>query len=399
MSSYFYGMTLVTAGATEIIENAAIIVKNDRFVKIGHAKQIAAPADAEIVDLSDKTVLPGLIDSHIHCFLDASPDPMVSMDNDSTVNLVIKATKNMCKTLEAGFTTVRDLGGRGDLSFQLRKAAADNMFPSPRILTSGRYITMTGGHGHKTGIEADGTDLVRKAAREMLKQGADVIKVMATGGVMTEGVQPGSAQFTREEMAAATEEAHKVGKKAAAHAQGTEGIKNAIMAGIDSIEHGIFLDEEAVTMMRKNNTYLVPTLSAPYWVIEGGPESGIAQFVIDKVQITIKNHFPSFRLAHEKGVKIAMGTDAGTPLSRHGGNAKELELMVENGMSPQEAIFATTITSAELLGLSDCLGSIEVGKIADMVVFRNNPLDNISNVYNVDRVYRSGKMVYQSLHD
>lgn len=393
MIRYYFGMTLVTADAAEIIENAALVVENETFVKIGSAKQISAPAGAEIVDLSGKTVLPGLIDSHIHCFLDASPDPTVSFNNDSTINLVIKAIDNMRKTLEAGFTTVRDLGGKGDLSLQLRKAAAENRFPSPRILTAGRYITMTGGHGHKSGIEADGADMVRKAAREMLKQGADVIKVMATGGVMTEGVQPGSAQFTREEMAAAAEEAHKAGKKAAAHAQGTQGIKNAILAGIDSIEHGIFLDEEAVAMMKKNNTFLVPTLSAPYWVIEGGPESGIAQYVVDKVQITVKSHFPSFRMAHEKGVKIAMGTDAGTPLSKHGGNAKELELMVENGMSPKEAILSTTITAAELLGLSDRLGSVEVGKVADMVVFRENPLDNIANIYSIDEVYRAGKKV------
>ncbi len=394
MVQALYGMLLITGNNHEVIEDAVLFVEDGCFTRIGSKNKITKPRHAHTIDLTGKTVLPGLIDSHIHCLLDASAEPTMALKEDTTVEVIVKAIGNLRRTLEAGFTCVRDMGGKDCLTIELREAAASGLIGSPRLLTAGRYITMTGGHGHATGREADGPSEVRKAAREMLKQGADFIKIMATGGVMTEGVDPGSAQLSEPEIRAGVEEAHKAGKKAAAHAQGTEGIKNALRAGIDSVEHGIFLDEEAVELMKNKGVYLVPTLSAPHWVLEGGFEAGIAQYVVDKVNITAKSHFPSFKMALASGIKIAMGTDAGTPLNRHGNNTWEFSLMVDQGMSPLDAIVAGTSRAAELLGIADRLGSITQGKIADMVVLGNNPLDDIAGLFNVEEVYLAGEKVF-----
>ncbi len=374
-----------------LINDAVIIVQEGRFKNIGQSIQI--PKDAEVTDLQGKTVIPGLIDAHIHSILDASANPEKNLIEENDALTIIKAQKALEKTLKAGITYVRDLGGAKYLDLGLRDAVKKGLVKGPRIQVAGKMITMTGGHGYKMGREVDGTAEARKAAREQLKAGVDIVKIMATGGVMTEGVEPGSPQLSLEEIKAAVEEAHKAGRKTASHAQGTIGIQNAVKAGIDSIEHGIFLDQETVDLMRTHDTFLVATLTAPYWIVEKGVENGVPEFAVKKSEQIIKSHCESFKLALDNNIKIAMGTDAGTPFNEHGKNTYELKLMVEAGMSSMQAIKAATLGGAELLDITEDFGSIEKGKVADMVVINGNPLDRIEDVFKIASVIKAGEVV------
>ena len=370
------GLNLLDVRERKINERIDIIVKDGIIKEIGKNIEDMKYRDAERLDLSGKYLLPGLINSHVHLFLDGSVNVMASLQEDAGVKL-LKAANFAYDFLKSGVTTVRDLGGVNYLDLSLREAINRGIIDGPRYLVSGKPIVMTGGHGYFFAREADGPDEVRKAARENLKKGVDVLKFMATGGVLTPGVEPGSPQLTYEEMKAGIEEAHKAGKKAAAHAQGNEGIKNAIRAGIDSIEHGIFLDDEAISMMIDRGTYLVPTLSAGYLIAEEGKEAGIPAYTVEKSKRVMDPYYKSFRLACERGAKIAFGTDAGTPLNFHGPVTLEMKLMVKHGLKVWDAIRAATIVAAELLGMDDKIGSVEVGKFADLVVLDGNPLEDL----------------------
>ena len=295
--------------------------------------------------------------------------------------------------MKSGVTYIRNLGTERYADVKIRHAMEKGLTQKIGMVVSGPFITMTGGHGYYMGIEADGVDECRKAARTIIKNGADVVKIMATGGVLTPGVEPGAAQLTMEEIKAAVDEAHRADKRTATHAQGTTGIKNAVMAGIDSVEHGIYLDDEVIQMMLDRGTYLVPTLIAPLAIVEGGDEAGLPDFVMRKARMVLEAHRESFRKAHKAGVKIAMGTDAGTPLNYHNKTYRELELMVENGMTPMEAVVAATKTSAELLRVEDKYGTLEKGKMADLIVLSENPLENIGTLGHVEHVIKEGKIV------
>src|SRR5699024_2889263 len=333
-------------------------------------------ADKEI-DLDGKYIMPGLINSHVHITMEPIGDPFVLIMNESDAKAAIRGVKNLKKQLKYGTTYFRDLGASNGVDIDLRNAVNEGLIEGAEFKCAGSVVTMTGGHGWPIGREADGVDETRKAAREQLKKGSDLVKIMATGGVMTTGVEPGSPQLSMEEMKAAVEEAHKAGKKTASHAQGTQGIKNAILAGIDSIEHGLILDEEAVDMMYENNTYLVPTLVAPYVIVEKGVEAGIKKDSYEKAVSIMESHIKSFKMSYEKGVKIAMGTDAGTPFNTHDMAWMELKLMIEYGMKPMDAIVSSTRNSAELLDILEDYGTIEKGKFADFLILDENPLENI----------------------
>lgn len=387
----YKNLNLVDVKEEKIIENAVIIVKEGKFKSVGH--DIEIPKEAEIYDLEGKTVIPGLIDSHIHSMLDASSDPHTSMEKENDAVTIIKARNALKETLKSGITYVRDLGGAKYFDLGLRDSVNKGLINGPRMQVAGKLITMTGGHGHRMGRETNGVGDARKAAREQLKAGVDVVKIMATGGVMTEGVEPGSPQLSLEEIEAAVKEAHKACRKTASHAQGTSGIQNAIKAGIDSIEHGIFLDQKTVDLMRERGTFLVATLVAPYWIVEKGVENGIPEYAVEKAKRIIESHHNSFELALNNNVKIAMGTDAGTPFNEHGKNTYELKLMVEAGMKPLKAIKAATLGGAELLEIKEDYGSIEEGKVADMVVIDGNPVENIEDIFNVETVFKAGDVV------
>jgi imidazolonepropionase-like amidohydrolase len=252
---------------------------------------------------------------------------------------------------------------------------------------------MTGGHGHWLGREADGPDDARKAVREQLKAGADVIKIIATGGVMTPGVEPGSPQMTFEEMRAAIEEARKAGRRTAAHAMAATGISEAIDAGITSIEHGVFLTDEIVAHMRRDGTFLVPTLNAPTAIAAGGLAAGIPAFMVRKSEQVVPAHVASFQLAHRAGVRIAAGADSGTPLNFHGSLLPELTLMVKYGMTPLEAIRSATVTAAECLGLGEVTGRVAPGYAADLIAVAGDPAERIEALADLKLVLVNGRVI------
>lgn len=365
----------VFTGLEDHWQELYIVIEGTKIKAVEPDLNTAAYLDAEIIDVTGSYVLPGLIDCHVHILNSgAADDTRERMEPDAYKTL--KGAAHARKMLTCGFTTVRNMGSEHCLDVSLSRAIDEGLIEGCRIIPSGEFITMTGGHGWSMGRQVDGPWEAKKAAREQLRAGAKVIKIMATGGVMTPGVEPGSPQLTLEEIRAAVEEAHKAGCKTASHAQGTAGIKNAILAGIDSIEHGIYLDEETVDLMLKYNVALVPTLVAPYHIVRGGIEAGIPAFAVDKAKRVQERHLKSFELALRAGIKIGMGTDAGTPLNRHGNNALELQLMVEAGMSPLQALLAATRNAAEIIGRDD-LGTIEVGKTADLIIVDSDPLQDI----------------------
>jgi imidazolonepropionase-like amidohydrolase len=311
---------------------------------------------------------------------------MTSIAKESVSTITLKAAQHAKLTLEAGVTSIRDMGGKDYIDIAIRDGIDSELIPGPRMVCSGKAICMTGGHGWQFGREANGMDGVREAAREQLRAGASLIKLMATGGVLTKGVDPGSVQFTLEELIAGVEEARKAGRRTATHAMGTEGIKNALWAGIHSIEHGVYLDDEAIELMLEMKAYLVPTLSAPYHIIKAGTKKGVPAFAVEKSKLVTKTHFQSVRKAHQAGVPIAMGTDAGTPFNRHGENLREMELLIKTGFTPMEAIVAATKTGSEVLGLEKKIGTLEKGKLADLIVVDGDPIRDISLLQKKDKI-------------
>jgi imidazolonepropionase-like amidohydrolase len=376
----------VIVGTGEVIEKGTVAVDSNVITYVGPAKRFKISKKDTIFDISGKTILPGLIDAHVHLCIDGSPDPMTSLLKDSIPQLTLKAASHARRTLDAGVTTVRDMGGRDYVDLAIRDGIESGLLQGPRMICSGRVVCMTGGHGWQFGREADGTDEIREAVREQLKAGADFVKMIATGGVMTKGVDPGATQFTLEELLAGVEEARKAGRRTATHAQGTEGIKNSLWAGVNSIEHGFFLDDEAIELMLETNAYLVPTLNAPYQIIRGGVKRGVPRYAVEKSKAVMKSHFQSVRRAYKAKIPIAMGTDAGTPFNCHGENLKEMELLVKAAMTPMEALIATTKTASEVLGLEKKIGTLEKGKLADLIVVDGDPVKDIRLLQNRDKI-------------
>lgn len=330
-------------------------------------------------DCTGLFIIPGLIDCHVHLSGSGDPQELNAARTTSLAQRAWKAEGYARSTLEAGITTVRDLGAADRLNVDMARAVEAGLIDGPRMLAAGLGVTMTGGHGHGfLATEADGPDAVRKAVREQLRAGATAIKLFASGGVMTPGVDPRSPSFTEEEMRAGVEEAHKAFRVVGAHAQATDGIKNAIRAGVDSIEHGVWLDDEAIELMLDRGTYLVATLTAPFQIAHCGLEAGIPAYMVDKGWQVLDSHEQSFRAALKAGVNIAMGTDQGTPVNRPGENAQEIVRMVQLGMSPSAALMAATAWASDLLQISDEVGRIQPGLAADLVILGRDPIEDIT---------------------
>lgn len=393
MTTKITNITLYT-GTGEKLENTAVVFNNQEILAVG-PEAISFEAD-EVIDGQGFVAMPGLFDMHVHLCMDGVADPFTQIFRDSEGDATLRSLKNARKQLESGVTTVRSLGAKYDTDLALRNAIAAGMVDGPTIYGSGQPIVMTGGHGYVLATEADGVDEVRKAARQQLKKGADVLKLMATGGVMTPGVDPGSPQLSEDEMRAAIEEAKHTGKTTAAHAQGTIGIQNAIRAGITSIEHGIYLDDETIELMVRYGTVLVPTLVAPYYIVKNGLEAGIPAHAVKKATTCMEAHLESFKKAVQAGVMIATGTDAGTPFNLHGDIATELKIMHECGMKVRDIITAATLNSAKTLNIEDITGSIEKGKVADIVLFAEDPENDIEAFKKVTHVFKSGKLVHEN---
>lgn len=328
-----------------------------------------------------------LIDTHVHLCLDGGVSPAAQVTSETYAMTILRAARNARRQVEAGVTTVRDLGARscldqygpGGVAHNIKRAVAEGICSGPRILASGLAITISGGHSHWMGREADGADAVRKAVRLELKDGADIIKFMATGGIATQtSADRFGAQLTPDELAAGVGEARKAGRRTAAHAEGHDGIMNALRAGVNSIEHGSYLTDEAVELMKRQDTVYVPTFAVRQRIFAEGRSAGVPEFIVSQVARAIEAHTGSLRRAHRAGVAIAMGTDAGASLFPHGGSAAELTAYVAAGMTPMEAILTATRHAAALLGLDDRLGTLEPRKLADLIVVDGNPHANIS---------------------
>jgi imidazolonepropionase-like amidohydrolase len=376
--------TLFDGTGTPPRSGVDVLIEGGRIAAIGSG---ATPReDAEIIDLQGRWLMPGLIDCHVHLTFNGDADEVSSAPTMPAPLLGWNASENARRTLEAGITAVRDLGAKDNVNVLLRNQIAAGKLPGPRVRAVGAAICMTGGHGWWIGRQADGADDVRKAVREQLRAGADAIKLIATGGVMTPGVDPRSPQLTEDELRAGIEEAHKAFVKVGSHAQATAGIKNAVRAGVDSIEHGIYLDDEAVGLMKERGTFLVATLVAPANISRFGLAAGIPSYMVEKSDRAAEAHKESFRKALRAGVRIAMGTDAGTPFNRHGENAQEIVLMVECGMKPADALVAATRSAAELLDMLDDTGTVEPGKSADLLILDGDPLADISILTPPDKI-------------
>ncbi|KZN24321.1 amidohydrolase [Haladaptatus sp. R4] len=381
---------LVLRGADVVdangIREADVAIEDGEIVSVGDVSD----ADEEL-DVSGKFVAPGLIDSHIHSSMDGRPD-VTSVFGDSDMMLSYRAVSNLRDALRAGVTTVRDLGSPTTLALDAADAIEAGLIEGPRIVACGQNVVMTGGHGHWHGREADGEAEVKKAVREQLKRGAGVVKCMATGGVLTDGAITGSPELDEAELTTLVETAAAKHVPTAAHAHGTEGIKNAVRAGISSIEHGTFMDREAAEMMADRGTYWVPTAKASAGIVEHGTEAGIPEYAVEKAEDAIESVADAFEYAMDAEVPIAMGTDAGTPFNFHADIPEEIELMVEYGMSPEAALEAATVNAADLLGLSD-VGLVEEGYRADLVVLDSDPREDERTWQSPAKIMSNGSIV------
>lgn len=381
---YIHAQTLIDGISDAPKKDQLIIIEDDKIIQIEEYHEI----NEDVIHAN--VVTPGFFNCHVHILYP------VGFKFDTQFSLMEKAfyAQKHCKEyLESGVTFIRVVGTEENYDLQIKEAIENHVIEGPHMYCASKVICMTGGHGWQEGIEADGKDACLKAVRTQLRSGVDLIKIMATGGVMTKGVEPGNAQFTVDEMQVMIEEAHKAGRKTATHAQGLQGIKNALYAGIDSIEHGCFLDDECLERMKEQNTFLVPTLCAPQCIIDKGVENGVAQYMVDKTLKVKDAHVESVKKAYEKGIPIALGTDAGTPFNYHNNTAYEMELLARLNIPNMDILKMATINSARCVGVEKDYGSIEVGKQADLVCLNENPLENISNVRKINRVIQSGKIV------
>lgn len=392
MATLFTGGKVFDGKGT-LLEGHAVLVEGDKIAKVAPAGEFDGFA-GDVVDTSGGTLLPGMADCHVHLCYDAAADPNASMMKKSTGQIALTVLSNAQTSLKSGITMIRDCGGKDYIEFSVRDAIRKGQFVGPSIHAAGRMICMTGGHGNRTGRVADGCDEVKKAVREQVHAGCDLIKIMATGGVMTPGVNPEDAHYSPEEMTAGVHEAKRFHKPTASHAQGTEGILNAVRAGISSIEHGIFMSEKCYEEMLESGTYLVPTLAALRNILENAG-NGIPDYVIEKSLRIADIHKASFKRFYELGGKIALGTDAGTPFNKHGENLQELRYMVEGGMTTTDALITATSNAADLIGLPE-QGSIAEGMLADLVIVDGDPVADIemaADKTNHRAVYKNGVLV------
>ena len=366
------------------LENQTIILKNNIIAQVG--KNLPIPKDAEIIDLSKFTLLPGFIDCHTH-IVSQPENYMEDLFRKSSIDIAISAHISAKRTLDAGFTTVRDVGAYDYVDIALRNAINSGKVLGPRMFVSGPFIGATGSHGDITGFSpnisfkginviADGEDEIKKLVRTNIKYGADLIKFGATAGVLTEEETVGGPQYSQEEMNTLVAEAKMWGKKVAAHAHGAEGIKMAVKAGVNSIEHGSFLDDEGIKLMKEKGTYLVADIYNDDYILSEYSKMGYPQKIIDKEKLVGRTQRENFQKAVKAGVKVAFGTDAG--VYPHGDNAKQFFYMVKYGLTPAQAIQSATVWAADLLGQTEKMGSISVGKFADIVAVDGNPEQDIT---------------------
>ena len=394
-----------------MLPDRVIVVEGDRIKALGSFSEIPIPAGAEVIDLSRATVLPGLIDAHTHLGSRADRYDEINKFKDTPNHGAFAAVLHARKTLEAGFTTVRDVGSRPFLAVDLRDAIDEGFLVGPRVVASGPGISITGGHGdlnkfapqvrvsmfpeeHDYKI-ADGIDQVRHVVRAQVKHGVDVIKVHASGGVLSRGDSPGAPQYSVEELRVLVQEAHAAGRKVAAHAHGAQGIKNAVIAGVDSIEHGSLIDDEGIKLMIERGTWLVADIYNDDYLLGKAVEFHLPEEMIAKEKAIGQLQRDNFARAVKAGVKVAFGTDAG--VYPHGDNARQFHYMVKYGLTPARAIRSATSDASELLGKAGSVGKVVPGLYADLIAVEADPLADIRSLERVEFVMKGGAVVKDGL--
>ncbi|MEO1412560.1 MAG: amidohydrolase family protein [Bacteroidota bacterium] len=402
-TKYLHCGHLIDGTSRTILTEQTIVVEGKNIVEVRAGYQ-TPPSGAELIDLKDHYVLPGMMDMHVHIEHESNPKRYENKFREDPADVALKATQYCERTLMAGFTTIRDLGGTG-VNVSLQRAIARGFIRGPRIYTAERSIASTGGHadptngvrsdlkgdpGPKEGVVNSVAD-AQKAVRQRYKNGADVIKITATGGVLSVAKDGSGPQFTVEEIQAIVQTAEDYGLVTAAHAHGKEGMRRAVVAGINSIEHGTYMDEEVMDLMIQHGTYYVPTISAGNFVAEKAKIPGFYPDVVVPKALAIGPAIKStFTKAYRRGVKIAFGTDSG--VSYHGENAKEFELMVEGGMPPFEALLSACVNTADLLRITEQVGTVSAGKWADLIAVKGNPVEDITEMQRVQFVMKEGRV-------
>jgi imidazolonepropionase-like amidohydrolase len=408
----FQNINLIDGTGSAPVMHATVAVRDGRIIYAGKARKWQPSPDEDVINLDygGKYLLPGLIDTHVHLSGSGEPDGRFKADDGS---MTLKILANARKNLAGGITTVRDLGGWNELEFAVRRSIQRGEFSGPRLMLAGRFISITeSGADHYQGMYrmADGVEEVRKAVREQIRNGADLVKLGVTGAVLVEDGVPGATHFNADEIRAAVEEASKLGRRVAAHAHGIDGIRKAVQAGVHTIEHGTFLHQgpDVIQEMARRGTFLVPTLKPGWDVIHassgspGAQSSPVPQWIIDKSKQIQADSVKSLGLAYEAGVPIAMGSDAATPLNCHGENGMEIYWMEQAGMKPLDAIISSTLVAARALGWDSWLGSVEEGKAADLLILDENPLDDLRRLADTKllrAVFLSGKLVARRATD
>ncbi|MEO8727236.1 MAG: amidohydrolase family protein [Acidobacteriaceae bacterium] len=384
--------------------NVVLAIAGDRIQSVTDAAAASIPAGAKVIDLSRAYVLPGLIDCHTHLGARADRYDEIWAFKETPFDSAFAGVVNAKKTLDAGFTTVRDVGSLPFLAVDLRNSIDEGFIPGPRIVASGPPISITGGHGDLNNYSpqtsvlmfpaerdfqiADGPEQIQHVVRAQVKYGVDVIKILASGGVLSKGDKPGAAQYSFAELKMAADTAHATGRKIAAHAHGTESIKSAILAGIDSIEHASLVDDEGIRLAKEHGTYFVMDIYNDDYILGKAKEFNIPQEFVDKERTVGKLQRENFRKAFQAGVKMAFGTDAG--VYPHGDNAKQFHYMVMYGMTPAQAIQAATVHAADLIGRSTDVGALAPGHYADLIAVTSDPLQHVEALEHVSFVMKGG---------
>ncbi len=388
----------------KVLEDKVVIIEDKTIYDVIDLREFAQEPDMEVIDLSDKFVTPGLTDLHVHSGMNGEGNDRMDLLHHTPAELTLYSLKNVQQDLYAGFTTLRDCGSQAFVSVALRDAINKGDFEGPRMFVSGYSLGSTGGHAdshYAPGVTCtaeehpiiDGPDSARKAARFNLKNGADFLKFMSTGGVMSKGTTLGAQQLCDDEIAAIIEIANLYGVHTATHAHGTNGIKAAVRAGVTTVEHGMILDEEAIELMLEHGTYLTPTIIAAERICVKGPEMGLTPWMVEKANQALSHHEWGFRQCLERGVPITFGTDSATPYNYHGKQGYEFELLQRFGMDPHKALVAATMTNAKVLGVDKTQGSVEKGKVADLCAWSCDPMEDVKTMQNCLFVMKEGVVV------